>query len=268
MSITKAFLYTILVFILWVFIQLTILVPVKYFGGKAEDLTHLFGITKIVSTVGAYLIIYFFFWKPKLNLKKIINSKNYNLRIFFYLTVLPIGLIFINRPFWDFTKIIAFYQKGEIYTHSITPQFDSQFIYVCVSSLIIAPLVEELFFRKFLLQKLSERNNSIISLFVSSFCFSLIHLETPNNLIPAFISGLVFGIIYLKTNRIEYTIAAHFIVNVIILSSNSVQISLDILFFGYNFNVSYWILFLTGIIFTLMALKQIINTTSNLNKEN
>lgn len=151
--------------------------------------------------------------------------------------MVSIGLILINRPFWDFTKIVNFYRRGEIYTNSFTPQFDSQFVYSFISTLIIAPVFEEFFFRKFLLQKLSERNSSAISLIVSSLCFSLIHLETPNNLIPAFISGLVFGVIYLKTKKIGYTIAMHFIINLIVLSSNSVQISSCNLFFGYNFNM-------------------------------
>lgn len=111
MSITKAFLYTILVIVLWVSIQLTILVPVKYFGGSPQNFPHLIGLTKIVSTLGAFLIIFFFIWKPKLPLIKLLNSKNYNLRIFLYSIVVSIGLILINRPFLGFYQNRQFLSK-------------------------------------------------------------------------------------------------------------------------------------------------------------
>src|SRR5690554_6286854 len=119
MSIIKAFLYTFLAFVFWTILQLSILLPIKYFIGEPGDITHIFGITRIISVVGAFLLIFFYFWKPRFDLKKALKIKNYNPRVYLYLPLVGIGLLLLNRPFWDFTKILNYYQDNSIYVNSI-----------------------------------------------------------------------------------------------------------------------------------------------------
>lgn len=260
MSIIKAFSYTVLAFVFWVMIQLAILFPIKYLIGKPDDFTHIFGITKILSVVGSFLLIYYFFWKPKFDLKKALKFQNYNPGIYLYLPIIGLGLFLLNKPFWDFTKILQYYQGISKIENAVISSNKMAFIYNLISTLLIAPIIEELFFRKFLLEKLAQKNRPILAIIVSSICFSIIHIETPNNLIPTFISGIILGIIYLKTKKIGYCIMLHFMVNLIIMTTNNIVTLNNNWLTGYNFNITYWLLFVTGIVLTLFGMKRITTT--------
>ena len=264
MCIIKAFLHTILAFAFWTIIQLAILLPIKYLIGEPDDLTHIFGITEIVSIVGAFLLICLFFWKPNFDFKKAIKIENYNPRIYLYLPLIGIGLLLTNKPFWDFTKILECYQGISPNDNYATSNNNIALIYNLISTLLVAPIIEELFYRKFLLDKLSKKNKPILAIVVSSICFSIMHIETPNNLIPTFISGITLRIIYLKTKKIGYCIMLHFIVNLIIITTNNIGTTYDNWLIGYNFNIIYWLLFGIGIIITLIGIKKI--TTANLRR--
>ena len=261
MSIIKAFLYTILAFVFWTVIQLTILLPIKYLIGEPDDFTHIFGITKIISAVGSFLLIYFFFWKPNFDLKKALKIQNYNPRIYLYLPLIGIGLLLLNKPFWDFTKIMEYYQGISTDNNSMVSSNNVALIYNLISIILVAPIIEELFYRKFILGKLSKKNNPNLSIIISSLCFSIMHIETPNNLIPTFIGGIILGIIYLKTKKIGYCIMLHFIVNSIIFTTNNIGTSYDNWLIDYDFDITYWLLFGIGIVITLIGIKKI--TTAN-----
>ncbi|WP_225036601.1 CPBP family intramembrane glutamic endopeptidase [Winogradskyella sp. SM1960] len=261
MSIIKAFLYTILAFVFWTTIQLAILLPIKYLIGTPDDFTHIFGITKIVSVVGAFLLIYYFFWKPNFDFKKALKVTNYNPRIYLYLPLIGIGLLLINKPFWDFNKIMEYYQGISTNDNFVSSNNNIALFYNLISTLLIAPIVEELFYRKFLLDKLLEMNKPVLAIIISSICFSIIHIETLNNLIPTFISGIILGIIYLNTKKIGYCIMLHFIVNLIIVTTNNIETSYDNWLIGYNFDIYYWLSFGVGIIITIIGMKKI--TTAN-----
>lgn len=260
MSIIKAFLYTLLAFVFWTILQLSILLPIKYFIGEPGDITHIFGITRIISVVGAFLLIFFYFWKPRFDLKKALKIKNYNPRVYLYLPLVGIGLLLLNRPFWDFTKILNYYQDNSIYVNSIIATNNIALFYNLISTILIAPIFEELFYRRFLLEKLSNRYNPNLSIIISSLCFSIMHIETPNNLIPTFISGIIFGIIYIKTKKIGYSIMLHFFVNLIIFSTNNIEASYDNWLIGYNFNIMYWLLSGIGMFLMLIGMKKITTT--------
>ena len=261
MSIIKAFLYTVLAFVFWTTIQLAILLPIKYLIGEPDDFTHLFGITKIVSVVGAFLLIYFFFWKPNFDFKKALKVQNYNPRIYLYLPLIGIGLLLINKPFWDFNKIMEYFHGISTNDNFVSSNNNIALIYSLISTLLIAPIVEELFYRKFLLDRLLEKNKPILAIIVSSICFSIMHIETPNNLTPTFISGIILGIIYFKTKKTGYCIMLHFIVNLIIVTTNNIGISDENWLIGYNFDIYYWLSFGVGIIITVIGMKII--TTAN-----
>ncbi|MEZ4792520.1 MAG: type II CAAX endopeptidase family protein [Gelidibacter sp.] len=266
MSILKAFLYTILAFIFWTLIQLSILLPVKYFIGTPEDFTHIIGITKIVSVVGAFLLIYYLFWKPNFDFRKALKITNYSSNIYLYLPLLGIGLWLVYRPFWDFSKILDYYQGVSFLHTPIISNNHTALIYSLISTLLISPIIEELFFRRFLLEKLSQRYKPKLSLVISSLCFSIIHIETPNNLIPTFIGGVVLGIIYLKTRKIGYCVMLHFTINLIVLTINNLEYFRDNRKTGYNFDSIYWISFVIGIFITFIGLKKLINANKEKSK--
>ncbi len=94
---------------------------------------------------------------------------------------------------------------------SIGVFFDNGFVFTAIFSVIIAPVVEELVFRKFLIDKLrvySEKNVILLS----GLSFALMH-GNVEQFFYAFFIGLLFAFIYVRTGKIRYTITLHFIMN-------------------------------------------------------
>ncbi len=73
---------------------------------------------------------------------------------------------------------------------------------------ILAPTIEEILMRGYLLDGLSVSYGSIIALLVSSFLFALLHFNMVQTL-SAFICGVILGLLYLKTGSVFCCILAH-----------------------------------------------------------
>ncbi|OGJ52398.1 hypothetical protein A2483_03595, partial [Candidatus Peregrinibacteria bacterium RIFOXYC2_FULL_33_13] len=65
---------------------------------------------------------------------------------------------------------------------------------------IIAPLVEEIFFRGFILQTFLNRFGTYLASGISALIFAAAHLEFKN-ILPLFILGLILNYIFIKNNR-------------------------------------------------------------------
>lgn len=84
------------------------------------------------------------------------------------------------------------------------------FIQVC----ILAPIIEEILMRGFLLDGLSMKYGQVIGLFVSAALFALLHFNMVQTL-SAFICGIVLGLLYLHTGSLLCCILTHMGYNVI-----------------------------------------------------
>lgn len=78
------------------------------------------------------------------------------------------------------------------------------FFQVCV----LAPFIEEILMRGFLLGGLSVNYGKGAALFVSAFVFALLHFNMVQTL-SAFVCGLVLGLLYLHTGSVFCCILAH-----------------------------------------------------------
>lgn len=78
------------------------------------------------------------------------------------------------------------------------------FIQVC----IIAPVIEEILMRGFVLDGLKTSYGIAAALLISSALFALLHFNMVQTL-SAFISGLILGLLFIKTNSILSCIVAH-----------------------------------------------------------
>lgn len=251
MSILKAVLLTLLITLIEAAIQLISFIGYKHIG-FSSGFEHLYGITIILCRIVAYATVFFFFWRKHMSSKKI-KLPDFKPKILSYLILMTLGLRFIGEPFWDFNQI---FRSAEI-TFYTFDGIDPKLIYHSISILIIAPLLEELFFRKFLITKLLERYSRPVTLMVSALLFSAIHWETITNLIPTFIFGIIGGYIFLKTKRIDHLIFLHFLYNFLslIIRVNWKPYSEVIQWLDYG--VLYWSFFVFGIFITLFALKLI-----------
>ena len=76
---------------------------------------------------------------------------------------------------------------------------------------IIAPVMEEILFRKLLIDRIVSCGEGTAVL-ISGLLFGLFH-GNLNQFAYAFVLGLLFGFIYVKTRNIRYTILMHMVVN-------------------------------------------------------
>ena len=79
---------------------------------------------------------------------------------------------------------------------------------------ILAPIIEEILMRGFLLDGLSVRYGTVKALFVSSFMFALLHFNMVQTL-SAFICGILLGLLYLHTRSIFCCMLTHMGYNLI-----------------------------------------------------
>ena len=78
-------------------------------------------------------------------------------------------------------------------------------------TVIVAPIFEELIFRKFVLDRVGHLGEGIAVL-SSALIFGLAH-QNAGQFFLAFFLGLLFAKIYLRTGRILYTMLLHFLIN-------------------------------------------------------
>lgn len=88
---------------------------------------------------------------------------------------------------------------------------DSPFWLIFVGT-ILAPLVEEIFFRGFLFQGFRQRYGWVTAILLSAAIFSAAHLSLVV-LIPTFILGCVLAYVYHRTNSVWPGIILHFLIN-------------------------------------------------------
>lgn len=73
---------------------------------------------------------------------------------------------------------------------------------------IIAPVIEEILMRGFILGGLKNNYGTVPALLVSSMLFALLHFNMVQTL-SAFICGIILGLLYIKTKAILCCIIAH-----------------------------------------------------------
>jgi membrane protease YdiL (CAAX protease family) len=80
--------------------------------------------------------------------------------------------------------------------------------WLLVAGVVVAPVVEEVFFRGFVFAGLCRRYNWQKAALISSALFAVIHLQ-PLSVIPIFILGYIFAYLYHRSNSIWPAILMH-----------------------------------------------------------
>lgn len=261
MKIIKAILLTLLLIFIFSLTQLGF----HYLFYKSEVIPDSFqkhfGILNVLSYVTAYLIIFKICWKPKPSFNRCLNFNLFEVKFLPYLIFIVIGLQLLDRPFWNLVPDWNYLKDLSLESDKYSFKgFNLFYFYSILSTLITAPIFEELFFRKFLLKKLLQNNNQKIGILTSSLCFAIIHIETPSNLVPTFIFGLVSSLIFINTKSISYSIILHFLFNLSIEILYISRLSLNEWFLDLDYNFLYWILFLLGAGITFFATKKLLTT--------
>jgi len=189
---------TILQFLFVLFISIaccTPLIPIMMTNKKSQDL----------------LMVIFFIWFLSVFIG-IVHFINYKRKIKITYKIKP-----LNLPFLFYTIFIVWFAHI-IIVRPIIFIFHSESIhsfpnmYYVLSSLVIAPILEEIVFRNILLNSLLNRYKRNKAIIVSSLIFGIFH-GTPILIINGILLGLFLGVIYSSEKNIAHTIILHFFAN-------------------------------------------------------
>ena len=123
------------------------------------------------------------------------------------------GLFFLMT--WKFFSGSSMLKAGDILMHKHYPLLFAFYITSC----LLSPVAEELFFRGILYRKMREKWSIIISVLVLSSLFALIHLYFSGQGLVPFAGSLIFCFGYEKTKFILAPVLLHIIGNSIIYLS-------------------------------------------------
>lgn len=87
----------------------------------------------------------------------------------------------------------------------------SKMIYLIIFPVILAPIVEELLFRKLLIDR-AIKYGELTAILLSGILFGLFHGNFEQFFYAAFL-GSIFAYVYIKTGLLRYTISFHMIIN-------------------------------------------------------
>ena len=84
-----------------------------------------------------------------------------------------------------------------------------------ISALIVAPIVEEIFFRGIVFQKLGLNKNIQQGLLLSAILFAVVHFRF--DFLSLCLGGIILGTLYYRTKQLATAIVCHFVYNAIVI---------------------------------------------------
>ena len=163
-----------------------------------------------------YILFITFLYRKEL--KKDIKELNIK-KIVAYIPIYIFGLVLMVLSNYVVSKITGnTLSQNEI---NVRETIKIMPLYMCFSSVIMAPFIEEITFRKTFRNIIS---NGYLFIIVSGFIFGLIHISNVGNtleeflmIIPYILMGISLSYIYYKSDNIFTTIIIHSIHNLILL---------------------------------------------------
>lgn len=96
----------------------------------------------------------------------------------------------------------------------------SQLVEIIITSIILVPIGEELYFRKLGINFLKSKGlGNKYAILLSAFSFGLFHFRIISTFIYSFFIGLITGLLYVATGKTKYSIFTHGVNNLLAMSS-------------------------------------------------
>ncbi len=211
-------------------------------------------VSPIFNLVISYWLIWKFLIKNKYSFFESSDFKGFSDSYIIPIFLLVIGIQIIEQPFIDIYNKTFFPELNDI-LHKMRPNFKIDLLFSSITAVIIAPIFEELLFRKIIFKQLLSKNSVAISVLLSSLFFAIIHLPLYGKLIPSFFIGICSALIYYKTGKIIYSIVFHFTNNLLAMVWSYYLPEFWNNYTEMEFNYQYWLIFGLGIILLLMGIK-------------
>ena len=147
---------------------------------------------------------------PKAEIKK----RNLGIGKFFLCVLMMYGLVFVGSIIGTTVHSILTLPFSEPIDDGLaTMMINSNFFVRVLVVGILAPIFEELIFRKVLIDHVAPKGE-LVAVLASGLMFGLFHGNFQQGFFAAFI-GCLFAYIYLKTGKVIYTILLHMFLNTV-----------------------------------------------------
>lgn len=128
---------------------------------------------------------------------------------------LMIGYIFITYGVFDIFLYSMPTLNDGLYEYLEEYLLNTSYIFIFISTCIIAPIFEEILYRGVLLNGLLKKYNYKKAIIYSALIFGIAHMNLPQG-VNAFFLGVIIGLAYYYTRSIYLCMAMHFVNNFLV----------------------------------------------------
>ena len=189
------------------------IIVINIIGGVNHNILSDINILAIISSICNYILPFplFFYLMRKIE-KQNLEKQALSLKKFLLYLAITFTLMWIgNLVGVAVTSLIGNLFQMDI-SNPVEHLINSSDIWLNLILIsIIGPIFEEIFFRKFLIDR-TIKYGARVSIILSAVIFGFFH-GNISQLFYAFLLGGFFAYVYIKTGKIIYTIALHIIVN-------------------------------------------------------
>lgn len=250
MDIWRALLFSVIFLILDALFYFAFVLPFRF--DLLDYETNLYSTFEMLSKVSFYVLFWFLFLRKQVTLNHA-EEKIPRIDQVCSMVMISGGLFLLNRLFFDLYSVYIERYKFDFKQDDFRNFVNNNPIYSqvlgVIGSLIIAPIGEELVFRKYLFAKMLNRYHVWTAMVWSSLCFALIHVPDYRNLLPTFLLGFFCSFAFQRSKKILYPIILHFLYNFFTYLNQSFFIDFKIFIYENRFNLSYFLIVITGVIF-------------------
>jgi membrane protease YdiL (CAAX protease family) len=180
---------------------------------------------------------------------------NLNIKQFFVIFFICVAAMYITNIFSVLLTLIISIIKGEdIINPALNAIQDSNYWLTLLYAVIAAPILEEVIFRKLLLDKL-RRFGDLAAILLTGLAFGLFHMNLAQMFYAA-VLGFIFAYVTLRTNTIRYSIILHMMIN--FMGSAFTPLATEQNIIGSMLLIIWMLTAVTlGIIFLILSIKKI-----------
>ena len=180
---------------------------------------YYFLIQGFLQLIGVLIFIYFIKNRNFKNLIKKTHRKWY-----LFALILGISFVFMQTPLKWIYNLLFGTEYYIAYRFDGLPKFKNINL---ISSILLIPIGEELFFREYIQNNLQKKTNTIVAILLASLLFALIHSPYLNLILESskqdwhlfyltIFGGIISGILYFKSKSIGPSIVFHIFWNLIV----------------------------------------------------
>lgn len=238
-----------LIYILYFYLSKTLIIYLLNKGYLLDSSLDFF--FKAIDVILHSILILIFYFSFKSIIQNQIKFKVSG--FLFFIPIIVIAFRITEDPIFNFKYIFEGVQLRNIVNYEIDDF--SNLIYGFITMVLLAPLLEELVFRKIMLEELGKTFTSIL---FSSALFSLIHIFNGIEvtvLLSAFLFGIILGFVYLKYG-VFYSFLIHLAYNLLffIIRYYYYDSYVEILS-KLDFNWIYWLIVLGSLVILVGIVK-------------